>query len=195
MFNKSGSKFWRIYQCHVYCTQRVWSRANIADFPTASSHLTDRCKSLCTLLLLPIEAFNNENSPCVTYVLFWLDIFVFFISLWCWRVPDLKAWCAQLEKGEIHVLARMIQLLHKTRKQLTVDVLRKLILVQLTAPSYIKEQLISWMAASTTVACPAVPIISQQVGCINQHKENTFVISKIDFCLSSAWYFIVSNFL
>lgn len=41
--------------------------------------------------------------------------------------PDLKDWCTQLERGEVHIIGRVIQFLAKTRKELNVDILTKLI--------------------------------------------------------------------
>ncbi|EJW82204.1 26S proteasome non-ATPase regulatory subunit 3 [Wuchereria bancrofti] len=63
----------------------------------------------------------------------------------------LRAWCSQLEKGELHVLPRMIQLLHKTRKQLSGNVLKKLITSQLMALPLIRDQLLSWLPITPSV--------------------------------------------
>ncbi|VDK65567.1 unnamed protein product [Onchocerca ochengi] len=67
-------------------------------------------------------------------------------------VESLRAWCLQLEKGELHVLPRMIQLLHKTRKQLNGNVLKKLITSQLTTLPLIKDQLRSWLPATPSIS-------------------------------------------
>ncbi|EFO22604.1 RPN-3 protein [Loa loa] len=67
-------------------------------------------------------------------------------------LENLRAWCSQLEKGELHVLPRMIQLLHKTRKQLSGNVLKKLITSQLMALPLIRDQLISWLPATPNIS-------------------------------------------
>uniref|UniRef100_A0A1I8EHE5 PCI domain-containing protein n=1 Tax=Wuchereria bancrofti TaxID=6293 RepID=A0A1I8EHE5_WUCBA len=66
-------------------------------------------------------------------------------------LENLRAWCSQLEKGELHVLPRMIQLLHKTRKQLSGNVLKKLITSQLMALPLIRDQLLSWLPITPSV--------------------------------------------
>uniref|UniRef100_A0A915CBY4 PCI domain-containing protein n=1 Tax=Parascaris univalens TaxID=6257 RepID=A0A915CBY4_PARUN len=62
-------------------------------------------------------------------------------------LENLKEWCSQLEKGETHVLARMLQLLPKTRKQINADVLHKLVTIQLVALPLNREQLLAWLPA------------------------------------------------
>nr|AXS78284.1 26S proteasome non-ATPase regulatory subunit 3 [Anisakis simplex] len=60
-------------------------------------------------------------------------------------LENLKEWCNQLEKGETHVLSRMLQLLPKTRKQINADVLHKLVSNQLAALPLNREQLLTWL--------------------------------------------------
>ncbi|VDN32863.1 unnamed protein product, partial [Gongylonema pulchrum] len=69
---------------------------------------------------------------------------------------DLRAWCSQLEKGELHVLPRMIQLLHKTRKQVNASVLTSLINSHLASLPLIKEQLLQSLPSANSVQ----PVIS-----------------------------------
>lgn len=40
---------------------------------------------------------------------------------------DLKDWCTQLERGDVHIVGRVLQFLAKTRKELNIDILTKLI--------------------------------------------------------------------
>ncbi|MCP9258983.1 26S proteasome non-ATPase regulatory subunit 3 [Dirofilaria immitis] len=67
-------------------------------------------------------------------------------------LENLRTWCSQLEKGELHVLPRMIQLLHKIRKQLSGNVLKKLINLQLATLPLIKDQLMSWLPTAPSIS-------------------------------------------
>ncbi|VDM97059.1 unnamed protein product [Thelazia callipaeda] len=73
-------------------------------------------------------------------------------------LENLREWCLQLEKGELHVLSRMIQLLHKTRKQINGNVLSKLITLQLSSMPLIKEQLLSWLSVTPDVSALVQPM-------------------------------------
>uniref|UniRef100_A0A915PYT6 26S proteasome non-ATPase regulatory subunit 3 N-terminal TPR repeats domain-containing protein n=1 Tax=Setaria digitata TaxID=48799 RepID=A0A915PYT6_9BILA len=73
-------------------------------------------------------------------------------------LENLRAWCTQLEKGEMHVLPRMIQLLHKTRRQLNGNVLKKLITSQLAALPLIRDQLLSWFPPTATTTGLVQPV-------------------------------------
>lgn len=57
-------------------------------------------------------------------------------------ILDLKEWCTQLEKGEIHVIPRMMQLLPKTRKQINSNILQKVINTQLHNSPKSREMLL-----------------------------------------------------
>ncbi|VDD91368.1 unnamed protein product [Enterobius vermicularis] len=64
----------------------------------------------------------------------------------------LKEWCNQLDRGEMHVLSRMIQSLPKTRKQINPNIMHKLIATQLSGQAVAREKLCSWLPPSTSSA-------------------------------------------
>uniref|UniRef100_A0A0N5AIS5 PCI domain-containing protein n=1 Tax=Syphacia muris TaxID=451379 RepID=A0A0N5AIS5_9BILA len=65
-----------------------------------------------------------------------------------------KEWCTQLEKGEMHILSRMILSLPKTRKQINPNVLHKLIAIQLSGQASTREKLCNWLPPSTSALAP-----------------------------------------
>lgn len=62
---------------------------------------------------------------------------------------DLKEWCNQLERGDIHIVGRVLQFLNRTRKQLNTDVLVKLCNTYLYSSPAQKKLLLSWLPAKT----------------------------------------------
>jgi 26S proteasome regulatory subunit N3 len=66
---------------------------------------------------------------------------------------NLKDWCAQLERGEVHIIGRVIQFLSKTRKELNVDILSKLISTFIADKAQ-KDQLLGYIGAT---AAPSTP--------------------------------------
>lgn len=88
------------------------------------------------------------------------------------RKPDskrvflaLKEWCNQLDRGEMHVLSRMIQSLPKTRKQINPNIMHKLIATQLSGQAVAREKLCSWLPPSTSsAAVTPVSLLVEHVG-------------------------------
>jgi 26S proteasome regulatory subunit N3 len=66
---------------------------------------------------------------------------------------NLKDWCSQLERGEVHIIGRVIQFLSKTRKELNVDILSKLISTFIADKAQ-KDQLLGYIGAT---AAPSTP--------------------------------------
>lgn len=57
-----------------------------------------------------------------------------------------------MERGEIHVVGRVLQFLSKTRKQLDTDILTKLLNTYLSAIPVQRDLLLSWLPAQATHA-------------------------------------------
>ncbi|KAJ1349602.1 26S proteasome non-ATPase regulatory subunit [Parelaphostrongylus tenuis] len=66
-------------------------------------------------------------------------------------IENIKEHCALLDKGETHFVGRVLQVLHKTRKQCNVEVLHRVITNQL-ALSLHKDTLLSWVPSNIPVA-------------------------------------------
>uniref|UniRef100_A0A914CJF7 PCI domain-containing protein n=1 Tax=Acrobeloides nanus TaxID=290746 RepID=A0A914CJF7_9BILA len=62
---------------------------------------------------------------------------------------NLREWCAQLERGESHIVGRVLQALTKTRKELTSEILVKLV-DSFVADKTQKDLLTSWLPAPPT---------------------------------------------
>ncbi|KAI6192654.1 26S proteasome non-ATPase regulatory subunit 3 [Aphelenchoides besseyi] len=62
---------------------------------------------------------------------------------------NLKEWCNQLERGDTHIVGRVLQFLNRTRKQLNSELLTKLCNTYLYASPAQKKQLLSWLPAKT----------------------------------------------
>ncbi|KAE9555614.1 hypothetical protein FO519_001192 [Halicephalobus sp. NKZ332] len=58
---------------------------------------------------------------------------------------NLKDWCTQLERGEVHIVGRVMQFLAKTRKELNVEILTKLITTFISEKS-LRDFLLSFVA-------------------------------------------------
>jgi 26S proteasome regulatory subunit N3 len=58
---------------------------------------------------------------------------------------NLREWCNQLERGEIHVVGRVLQFLSKTRKQLNTEILVKLCNAYLSSVPVQRDLLLSWL--------------------------------------------------
>lgn len=71
--------------------------------------------------------------------------FIQFQYLFNLSCLDLREWCNQLERGDTHIVGRVLQFLNRTRKQLNTDVLVKLCNTYLYASSAQKKQLLSWL--------------------------------------------------
>uniref|UniRef100_A0AC35EXH2 Uncharacterized protein n=1 Tax=Panagrolaimus sp. PS1159 TaxID=55785 RepID=A0AC35EXH2_9BILA len=67
---------------------------------------------------------------------------------------NLNDWCAQLERGE-NIIGRVIQFLSKTRKELNVDILTKLITTFISDKSQ-RDSLLGYIG-STGITAPATP--------------------------------------
>lgn len=92
---------------------------------------------------------DEKNKPAETEKAPDLDAITF---------ETLKEWCSQLEKGEMHVLSRMIQSLPKTRKQINPNILHKLIATQLPGQATTREKLCGWLPPSTSAAVTPMEI-------------------------------------
>ncbi|KAK5976163.1 Proteasome regulatory subunit [Trichostrongylus colubriformis] len=64
---------------------------------------------------------------------------------------NIKEHCALLDKGDVHFVGRVLQVLHKTRKQCNAEVLHRLVSSS-TTPSLHKDALLAWVPCSTPVA-------------------------------------------
>ncbi|KHJ84541.1 ribosomal protein L32 [Oesophagostomum dentatum] len=67
-------------------------------------------------------------------------------------LENIKEHCTVLDKGDIHSVARVLQVLPKTRKQCNVEVLHRLITNQIPSPSLHKDALLAWIPCSVSVA-------------------------------------------
>ncbi|EYB83581.1 hypothetical protein Y032_0333g2820 [Ancylostoma ceylanicum] len=67
-------------------------------------------------------------------------------------LENIKEHCALLDKGDIHFVARVLQVLPKTRKQCNVEVLHRLITSQISSPSLHKDALLAWVPSTVPMA-------------------------------------------
>lgn len=58
---------------------------------------------------------------------------------------NLREWCNQLERGDTHIVGRVLQFLNRTRKQLNGEILTKLCNTYLYASTTQKKQLLGWL--------------------------------------------------
>ncbi|VDN18673.1 unnamed protein product [Gongylonema pulchrum] len=96
-------------------------------------------------------------------------------------LENLRAWCSQLEKGELHVLPRMIQLLHKTRKQVNASVLTSLINSHLASLPLIKEQLLQSLPSANSVQ----PCVEMLISRIDYHEKRS-----LDSIAAKAYFYL-----
>ncbi|VDP23856.1 unnamed protein product [Heligmosomoides polygyrus] len=67
-------------------------------------------------------------------------------------LENIKEHCALLDKGDVHFVGRVLQVVHKTRKQCNVEVLHRLISQQFGTPSLHKDALLAWVPSNIPVA-------------------------------------------
>ncbi|KJH52501.1 proteasome regulatory subunit [Dictyocaulus viviparus] len=66
-------------------------------------------------------------------------------------IENIKEHCALLDKGDAHSVGRILQVLHKTRKQCNLEVLNRVISNQLTMSLH-KDVLLGWVPSTTPMA-------------------------------------------
>ncbi|KAK6741048.1 hypothetical protein RB195_009105 [Necator americanus] len=67
-------------------------------------------------------------------------------------LENIKEHCALLDKGDVHFVARVLQVLPKTRKQCNVEVLHRLVTSQIASPSLHKDALLAWVPCNVPLA-------------------------------------------
>ncbi|WKX99978.1 hypothetical protein Q1695_014672 [Nippostrongylus brasiliensis] len=67
-------------------------------------------------------------------------------------LENIKEHCAVLDKGDVHFVGRVLQVVHKTRKQCNVEVLHRLITSQMSSPSLHKDALLAFVPCNIPVA-------------------------------------------
>uniref|UniRef100_A0A0N4WEL3 PCI domain-containing protein n=1 Tax=Haemonchus placei TaxID=6290 RepID=A0A0N4WEL3_HAEPC len=80
-----------------------------------------------------------------------------FVLLWKSVAIDIKEHCALLDKGDVHFVGRVLQVVHKTRKQCNAEVLHRLLSSQLTSPSLHKDALLAWVPSPRPTRKTASP--------------------------------------
>ncbi|KAI6182022.1 Proteasome component region PCI and 26S proteasome regulatory subunit domain containing protein [Aphelenchoides fujianensis] len=91
---------------------------------------------------------------------------------------NLREWCNQLERGDTHIVGRVLQFLNRTRKQLNPEILTKLCNTYLYASPNQKKQLLSYLPAKTAssdtsmeVDTKSTPTATKSASSTSQKKQ------------------------